>query len=147
MSAFQPQPSCSITQSYLSLLLTPANIILLISILTRAGAASGIARITSRLLYSRGASLSLADLNTDGLKSVAAELASLSSSPDQKITTTSLDTRKSDQVNSWIENTVKDHGRLDGAANLAGVLKAKSFLVDTTDEEYEFMMGVNSTGV
>lgn len=86
-------------------------------------------------------------MNADGLKSIAAELASSPTLPEQKVTTTTLDIRKSAQVNSWIENTVKDHGRLDGAANLAGVLKAKSYLVDTTDEEFEFMMSVNTTGV
>ena len=112
-----------------------------------AGAASGIAKATSKILYERGASLSLADLNGDSLEAVAAELRASSKSPQQKVTTTVLDVRKSHQVTSWIEQTVKVHERLDGACNLAGVVTSHSLLGDTTDETFDFVMGVNVTGM
>jgi len=111
------------------------------------GAASGIAKATSKILYERGASLSLADLNGDSLDAVAAELRASSKSPQQKVTTTVLDVRKSHQVTSWIEQTVKVHERLDGACNLAGVVTSHSLLGDTTDETFDFVMGVNVTGI
>jgi NAD(P)-dependent dehydrogenase (short-subunit alcohol dehydrogenase family) len=38
-----------------------------------------------------------------------------------KITTRKLDVSKYEEVNQWIENTVKEFGRLDGAANVAGI--------------------------
>lgn len=91
--------------------------------------------------------MALADLNGDSLKAVAAELTSSSSAKDQKVTTTVLDVRKSDAVNDWIKKTVEDHGKLDGACNLAGVVKSASLLADTSDQTFDFVMGVNCTGV
>jgi NAD(P)-dependent dehydrogenase (short-subunit alcohol dehydrogenase family) len=38
-----------------------------------------------------------------------------------KIITRKLDVSKYEDVNLWIEETVKDFGRLDGAANVAGI--------------------------
>jgi len=111
------------------------------------GAASGIARATSRILYERGASLSLADLNGEALEKVAAELQSHNGTSKQKVTTTVLDVRKGDAVNEWIKKTVEDHGKLDGACNLAGVVTTNSLLGDTTDKDWDFVMGVNCTGV
>jgi NADP-dependent 3-hydroxy acid dehydrogenase YdfG len=111
------------------------------------GAASGIAKATAKLLHDRGASLSLADLNGDQLEAVAAELQACSKTSQQKVTATALDVRKSDQVTLWIEQTVKDHGRLDGACNLAGVVTSDYLLGDTTDDNFNFVMGVNVTGM
>lgn len=76
---------------------------------------------------------------------MAAELSSSSNSSNQKITTTVLDVRKSAEVNDWIEQTAKDHGRLDGAANLAGVLKPTGSTMETSDEDFEFIMSTNCT--
>ena len=111
------------------------------------GAASGIGKATAQILYERGATLSLADLNGEQLKAVAEGMQTSSKSSNQKITTTVLDVRKSDQVTSWIEQTVKDLGKLDGACNLAGVVTTHSLLADTTDENLEFVLGVNLFGV
>jgi NAD(P)-dependent dehydrogenase (short-subunit alcohol dehydrogenase family) len=38
-----------------------------------------------------------------------------------EIVCTKVDVSKSDQVEKWIEDTVRVFGRLDGAANVAGV--------------------------
>ena len=56
----------------------------------------------------------------------------------------------SPQVDAWIQHTVEELGTLDGAANLAGVIN-KSLgtknVVETGVEEWEFVIGVNLTGV
>ena len=38
-----------------------------------------------------------------------------------KTTATKLDVTDTEQVNSWVSDTVVQHGRLDGAANIAGI--------------------------
>lgn len=53
-------------------------------------------------------------------------------------------------VESWIEETVKHFGHLDGAANIAGVIP-KSIGVGVLSEqdftEWDFVISVNLTGV
>jgi NAD(P)-dependent dehydrogenase (short-subunit alcohol dehydrogenase family) len=45
-----------------------------------------------------------------------------SSDVESRILTTAVDVRSSDSVNQWIQKTVEKFGRLDGAANIAGVI-------------------------
>lgn len=55
--------------------------------------------------------------------------------------------RSSKAVDAWISQIVTDHGRLDGAANIAGVHKNDKRLVDETDEGFALNMDVNTTGL
>ncbi|KAJ9614288.1 hypothetical protein H2200_002424 [Cladophialophora chaetospira] len=112
------------------------------------GAASGIGAATARLAASRGASLALSDINSDALDKIVEELRS----GGTKVTGTKLDVSKSDDVDAWIASTVKEFGRLDGAANIAGVegppgSKVFNNLVDTSNEHWDFIMGINLTGL
>lgn len=109
------------------------------------GAASGIGKAVAQVLHSRGASLALSDINIDQLKSVAEELTSKDSK--QKVITTQLDVTKTDAVNDWITSTVRDLGQLNGAANIAGVFRKRPTFVEHTDEDWDFIMSINSTGV
>ncbi|KAK5062503.1 hypothetical protein LTR84_004576 [Exophiala bonariae] len=108
------------------------------------GGASGIGLATAQLLASRGAVLSLADTNQAGLDEA---IKTLSTSGSRKHTSTTLDVRSSKAVDAWISQIVTDHGRLDGAANVAGVHKNDKRLVDETDEGYALNMDVNAAGV
>ncbi|KAK5050513.1 hypothetical protein LTR84_003794 [Exophiala bonariae] len=110
------------------------------------GAASGIGLATAKLLGQRGATLSLADINQGQLETVASALS------DSGITAifTVVDVTKSSDVKSFIEKTMKEFGRLDGAANLAGVIgrnASTADLRDETDEEWDLIMNVNAKGV
>ncbi|MCJ1300727.1 hypothetical protein MMC08_003524 [Hypocenomyce scalaris] len=105
------------------------------------GAASGIGLALARLLASRGAILSLADVNQAGLD------AAIKSLQGKGHIETVVDVRKSSEVNAWIEETVKELGKLDGGANLAGVHTGKAVLADETDEHWDFTMDVNAKGV
>ena len=58
-----------------------------------------------------------------------------------------VDVRDSKAVDGWVAKTVADHGRLDAAANIAGVYRNNVRLVDETDEGFHFHMDVNSTGL
>ncbi|KAF7563972.1 hypothetical protein G7046_g162 [Stylonectria norvegica] len=113
------------------------------------GAASGIALATAKLLASRGATLSLADVAKEGLEKAKKDI---EAEYKTKVLIYTLDVRKYDQVEEWIAETVKQFGRLDGAANLAGVVP-KSIAGDNGKiehqdfAEWEFIMGVNTTGL
>lgn len=54
----------------------------------------------------------------------------------------------SSEVDAWISNVVRQFGRLDGAANLAGVLSKLGMTVeDCPDEEWDRVMGINASGM
>lgn len=63
---------------------------------------------------------------------------------------TVLNVTSNEEVCNWIASTVKHFGTLDGAANIAGVTTKEAkypFLADVSNEEWEFVMGINSTGL
>jgi NAD(P)-dependent dehydrogenase (short-subunit alcohol dehydrogenase family) len=111
------------------------------------GAASGIGLATAHLLASRGAALSLADMQEAVLRDVAADI---SAKYQVEALPFAVDVRKTASVDAWIADTVAKFGHLSGAANLAGVI-GKSIglrgLKDLEEEEWEFIIGVNLTGV
>ncbi|KAL4808007.1 hypothetical protein BDV18DRAFT_151250 [Aspergillus unguis] len=111
------------------------------------GGASGIGRTLANLLASLGAKVSLGDLQEKALQEVAKEI---KDAGHGEVFTRVVDVRNASTVDAWIEGTVKWAGRLDGAANLAGVI-GKSIglkgVKDADSEEWEFVLGVNLTGV
>ena len=112
------------------------------------GAASGIGLATAHLLASRGAKLSLADLQEDALQKAKASIEQ--KQPGAEVMVAAVDVRRHEQVDGWVAATVERFGRLDGAANLAGVIPPSIGLVEIKDQdlaEWDFVMGVNSTGV
>lgn len=114
------------------------------------GAASGIGLETARLLASRGAKLSLADVSKEGLEKAQKEIQAQYNS--SSITVSPLDVRQYDQVEAWVSETVRHFGRLDGAANMAGVVPksigSDAAKIEQLDlGEWDFVMGVNSTGL
>ena len=111
------------------------------------GAASGIGLATAQLLASSGATLSLADVQEQPLKNLVAELDPENSG---RITYSIADVSKTDQISTWISETVSKHGKLDGAANLAGVI-GKDIQVNgveaLSDDDWAFIIGINLSGV
>ena len=117
------------------------------------GSASGIGLATAKALFARGACLSLADCWEDALNETRKEIESLripSSSEKPTVIATVVDVSESSQVDSWIEKTVSHFGRLDGAANIAGVM-GKNYglynLLHLSNEEWDRITGTNLTGV
>ena len=98
------------------------------------GAGSGIGLATARLLASRGASVSIADINQKDLDSAIAELKS--SNPKIKFHAKVVDVSKDQEVDEWLDKTVK---HLNGAVNAAGVTGGKgTHIADTSDKDWDF---------
>lgn len=112
------------------------------------GAASGIGLATATYLAVRGAKLSLADNRKESLD--AATNSIRSAVPNVDVLAMVVDVRNSTEVKKWISDTVKQFGRLSGAANLAGVV-GKSIgrigIADYDEEEWDFILDVNLKGV
>lgn len=99
-------------------------------------------------MYFRGASLALCDLQFEALEKVAQELEPVSAG--QRLSYNAVDVRKTEVVNQWTDSIIKEFGRLDGAANIAGAVRRLplgTLLEDTTDEDWDFTMQTNAAGV
>jgi NADP-dependent 3-hydroxy acid dehydrogenase YdfG len=97
---------------------------------------------TAQLLESCGASISLADINEEGLKSAIATLPS-----SQEHMYTVVDVCDGGKVDSWIKSTVEKYGKLDGAVNMAGIITKATPVKDLTDADWDFSFSVNTKGV
>lgn len=101
---------------------------------------------TCKMLAARGAAVSMADIQLDTMQ---AACGAITSSGGRAIAT-QVDIRSETAVNDWIKRTFDHFGRLDGAANLAGVLP-KTFHTGTVEaqatEDWDFVIGVNLTGM
>jgi NAD(P)-dependent dehydrogenase (short-subunit alcohol dehydrogenase family) len=110
------------------------------------GAASGIGLETARVLASKGAKLSLADVQEELLKELETELLQTGA----QVITRVVDIRDRQAVEAWITVTVDKFGKLDGAANLAGVIGKQANAInieDVDDDDFDFVMAVNVGGL
>ncbi|KAL4926324.1 SDR family NAD(P)-dependent oxidoreductase [Aspergillus undulatus] len=111
------------------------------------GGASGIGRATALRLASLGAKVSIGDLQQAPLEAVANEI---KEAGHEDVFIRTIDVRTSESVETWIRETVEWGGRLDGAANLAGVIGKTIGLTGVKEidsEEWDFIMDINLKGV
>jgi len=111
------------------------------------GAASGIGLSTAKLLASRGAAVSLADVQDKALQEAKAAIQA--ETKDAKVFTFVVDVQNNQTVVDWVAKTVETFGRLDGAANIAGVFTAiaDNSIEKEIDDNWNLLLGVNLTGV
>lgn len=110
------------------------------------GAASGMGLEASKYLASQGALVSLADVQEEALKQVAASIEEF----EGKVLSRVVDIRNRTQVEEWIKATVDTFGKIDGCANLAGVIGKQNGLAnieEIEDESFDFVMDVNVKGL
>ncbi|KAF5579838.1 hypothetical protein FPCIR_10903 [Fusarium pseudocircinatum] len=108
------------------------------------GAGSGIGRSTAIQLNKQGAKLSLVDLDPVSLANTVKILENEGTTKD--VFSLVVDISNENQVRDWIIETVQRFGRLDGAANIAGIFKPRS-IYDSTVHDWDLMMNVNAKGV
>lgn len=144
-------PSCSVSAiSHLNLLVAILTMSRINSvsgkIIAITGAASGMGLETSKHLAALGAAVSLADVQEESLKDVASEI----ERSGGKVLYRVVDVRNRAQVEDWIKATVDTFGKIDGCANLAGVIGRQNGLAifeDVEDEVFDFVMDVNVKGL
>lgn len=111
------------------------------------GAASGIAFAVARLAAQSGARLAICDNQKEQLDQA---VSTLRSATDTEVVGTVVDVTSDEQVRRWIDATVEHFGRLDGAANFAGVERkhgAFTPIADLSNEEWDWVLSVNLTGL
>ncbi len=111
------------------------------------GAAGGIGSATAAFLASRGANLSLADMDIQALETIAETIRTKYS---RNVLTTKVDVSNSSQVDNWIDSTVRHFSKLSGAVNLAGTVGNEFGLKpahQVGDEDFDFVMAINVRGV
>lgn len=110
------------------------------------GDASGIGLAVAKQLKAEGARVSIADVNQESLSEAEKQLGG----PGEHVLATVVDVRDDAQVRAWIKSIVDRFGKLDGAANIAGVIGKHHGireLKDQDDDQWKLIMDVNVTGV
>ena len=109
------------------------------------GGASGIGLATAKRLAERGGTVCIADIDPEAGKSAFAHFAQT----DKPFMVDTVDVSKRNQVELWLKGIVDNFGRLDGAANVAGIINEGNLtatIADLKDEEWDRIIAVNLTG-
>ncbi|KAK9439842.1 short chain dehydrogenase family protein [Metarhizium brunneum] len=109
------------------------------------GGASGIGLATAQLLSRKGATVCIADIDPEAIKDAEKFFSGL----EAPHMTAKVDVSKRTQVDSWVTSIVDKYGRLDGAANVAGVIgkgHGIASVAELDDDEWDKIIGVNLTG-
>jgi D-sorbitol dehydrogenase (acceptor) len=106
------------------------------------GGAQGMGRAISLRYAQEGASVVLADMNLQGVETVAEEIKGVGG----KAIAVAVDVRDQNQVQGMVDAAVEHFGGLDILVNNAGVGKIIPFL-ETTEADWNFMFDINCKGL
>ncbi len=107
------------------------------------GAGSGIGRATARLMAARGAHVVVSDLDDAGGQATVDAIASAGGTAMFVHADVSSDA----DVQALVDATVEAYGGLDWAVNNAGIEGAMQPIVESSNEEFDRVIGVNLRGV
>jgi NAD(P)-dependent dehydrogenase (short-subunit alcohol dehydrogenase family) len=104
------------------------------------GGAGSIGKITAELFLEEGAKVMLVDLSEDGLKEAVEALKS------KYVKYCVADVSKSKDVEKYVNETVKEFGKIDIFFNNAGIEGVVRPLVDYPEDEFDKVIAVNVKG-
>ena len=107
----------------------------------------GIGLALAILLASRGATVSIADVSKASLENAAASIKE-AAPHSEDILTADRDVREPSQMESWIEQIIEKYGKLDGAANMAGVAGkglGSDYIHQVSQQNWDQVIGINLT--
>ena len=107
------------------------------------GGAAGIGRATSLRFAREGARVVLADVDVVG----GEETAQLVTATGVEAAFVKADVRVAADVETMVAVAMQTFGSLDFALNNAGVLGSGASMIDFTEDDWEYVMGVNLKGV
>ncbi len=110
------------------------------------GGASGIGLATAEILSARGATVCIADVDPRALRAAEERFAPLGA----RFTAAKVDVAKRSEVDAWIDSIVERYKRLDGAANVAGIIgkvHGINSVAEMDDDEWNKILTVNLTGM
>lgn len=110
------------------------------------GGASGIGLAAAKILSSRGAAVGIADVDPEAMKAAEDYFSPLGA----PFTVSKVDVSKRAEVDAWIDSVVAKFGRLDGAANVAGIIgrhHGLASVAELDDSEWDKIIAVNLTGM
>ncbi|KAK3713468.1 hypothetical protein LTR37_008426 [Vermiconidia calcicola] len=109
------------------------------------GGASGIGLATAQTVYSRGGVVAIADVDQDALNN-----AEKTFEDKDRLMLTYLDVTNRKEVDGWIASVTGKFGKVDSAANCAGVIgrhHGTRRVEELEDEQWDLILGVNLTGM
>ena len=107
------------------------------------GAASGMGAAIAELYAKEGAKVILADYNLDGAEAVAARIQANGGTAKA----VKVDVAELADVENMVDTAVSEFGTLDILVNNAGIMDGFEPVADITDEKWERVLAVNTTGV
>lgn len=105
------------------------------------GGAGSIGKVTAKIFLSEGAKVMLVDINKTDLEKVVAELGS------ENVRFCVADVSKAKDVENYVDETVKQFGKIDVFFNNAGIEGVVSPIVDYPEEIFDQVIAVNVKGV
>lgn len=109
------------------------------------GGCSGIGLATAQIISKKGATVCLADIDPQAIGNAEAYFSPL----NVPFMISLVDISKKVEVEGWIDAIVAKYGRLDGAANVAGVIgkgHGVTTVTELDDDEWHKIIAVNVTG-
>lgn len=107
------------------------------------GAGSGIGRELALQLSAKGAIVAINDFNATAL----AETQKMLAHKGATCSTHVFDVSKKEKVYGFAEEVIKEHGQVDIVLNNAGTSLSTTSIMDMTDEDVEYIFGINLWGV
>ncbi|KAJ0423359.1 hypothetical protein BJY00DRAFT_321982 [Aspergillus carlsbadensis] len=112
------------------------------------GAASGIGLATAKLISARGGIVCIADVDANTLRHAESHFSA--QDPPVEFMATQVDVSSKQQVEHWIAEIKARYHRLDGAANVAGIIgkdHGVKSVAQLDDDEWIKILNVNLTGL